>query len=158
MSSPVSNGIGQVIERAARDAEYRALLLGDPAAALRVCGVPLPEGIALKVVENTADTVYLSLPPPPKPGESWDAALARMACETPFGDTVQLALSLIILHLVRFARAWSDPAFRERLAQAPENAMAELDAQVASSIRLEVVENTVAGVHVVLPPVSQRHT
>lgn len=144
--------LNRVIERAVHDDDYRARFLNDPTAILQAAGLPLPEGVEVKVVENTNDIVHLPLPPPPRPGEPWDAALARMTQEMPFGDSVQLALSLMIVHLVRFSKAWSDPAFRDRLARDPNSAMAELDSQVASSIRLEIVQNSDAIFHVTIPP------
>lgn len=145
------NALSRVVERAMRDADYRARLTGDPLTALREAGVALPD-VPVTVVENAADTLYLPLPPPPLPGEDWEAALTRMAQEHPFGDTVQLALSLMIAHLTRFAMAWGDPAFRARLASDPNGALAELDARPAQSLRLELVRNSDAAAHLVLPP------
>lgn len=145
------NALSHAVERAMQDADYRARLTGDPIAVLREAGVVLPDG-PIKVVENAADTLYLPLPPPLRPGETWETALERMAQEHPFGDTVQLALSLIITHLVRFAKAWSDPAFRARLATDPDGALAALDAQPAETTQLKMVRNVDVLTHLVLPP------
>jgi hypothetical protein len=153
MTSPASDtALAAALRQAAADASFRATLLRDPRTALGALGLALPEGMTLRVAENSAETVNLPLPPPPRPGESWDEALARLARDTPSGDTVQLVLSLLIVHLVRFARAWSDPAFRDRLVLDPDAAMAALDGEIAASVHLKVLEDTEELVHLVLPP------
>ncbi len=55
----------KAIARAWADAAYKAKLLSDPHAALAEAGVEIPEGVTVKVVENTADNVHLVLPAMP---------------------------------------------------------------------------------------------
>ena len=57
--------IQKVIARAWTDADYKAKLVDDPAAALAEAGVEVPAGTKMKVVENTADTVHVVLPVAP---------------------------------------------------------------------------------------------
>ena len=57
--------IQKVIARAWTDADYKAKLVDDPAAALAEAGVEVPAGTKMKVVENTADTQHLVLPVAP---------------------------------------------------------------------------------------------
>ncbi len=57
--------ISKVIARAWTDAAYKAKLLSDPRAALAEAGVEIPEGVTVKVVENTADIQHLVLPVAP---------------------------------------------------------------------------------------------
>lgn len=53
----------KLLEKARRDPEFRRRLLADPRTVLAELGFTLPAGVQLKVVENTADTWYLVLPP-----------------------------------------------------------------------------------------------
>ena len=57
--------IEKAIARAWTDADYKAKLVDDPAAALAEAGVEVPAGTKMKVVENTADTQHLVLPVAP---------------------------------------------------------------------------------------------
>jgi len=58
---------GQVLAKAWADEEFKARLLADPAAVLREEGLPIPQGIEVRAVENTDTVMYLTIPP--KPGE-----------------------------------------------------------------------------------------
>jgi hypothetical protein len=48
--------------RAIKDKTFKARLLADPTATLKEAGVDVPDGFAIKVVENTANQVYMVLP------------------------------------------------------------------------------------------------
>jgi hypothetical protein len=50
------------IARALKDKTFKARLMGDPTATLKEAGVDVPDGLAIKVVENTANQVYMVLP------------------------------------------------------------------------------------------------
>lgn len=53
----------RIIEKAWRDETFRAALLADPKAVIEAeLGQALPQGITVKVVEETADTLYIRLP------------------------------------------------------------------------------------------------
>ena len=69
---------GRIIARAWRDPAFKAKLLGDPHAALKDAGVAIPEGVTVKVVENTDTHHHLVLPPKPT-GELSDEALDKVA-------------------------------------------------------------------------------
>lgn len=49
--------------RAANDPDFRAALLADPRAVLSEAGAELPEGVAVKIVESTAQELVLCIPP-----------------------------------------------------------------------------------------------
>src|SRR5262249_51776509 len=68
----------KVIARAWRDPAFKAQLLADPVAALKQAGIPVPDGMTVKVVEDTNTQVHLVLPPKPV-GELSDEALDRVA-------------------------------------------------------------------------------
>lgn len=55
----------RVIARAWRDEAFRSQLLSEPRSALMTMGMDIPDGVAIRVVENTADSAYLVLPAPP---------------------------------------------------------------------------------------------
>jgi len=72
----------QVMERAARDPEFREQLKSDPRGTLsRELGFDLHADLTIQVVEDTAATVHLVLPPrPPKAGDELsDQELATSA-------------------------------------------------------------------------------
>ena len=62
----MSNDIDKAVNRARGDQAYKAKLLRDPHAALEEEGVEFPDGVEVKVVENSAATVYLVLPEDPE--------------------------------------------------------------------------------------------
>jgi hypothetical protein len=52
----------QVVTRAWADEAFKQRLLTEPRAVLEKHGIPLREGVALRVMENTAEVVHLVLP------------------------------------------------------------------------------------------------
>jgi len=81
MAQQKSNG-GQewagIVAHAWADANFKKRLLGDPAAVPKEQGVTVPAGVRVKVLEDTADVVHLTLPGKPT-GELSDEQLARTA-------------------------------------------------------------------------------
>ena len=70
-----------VLDKAAKDEDFRALLLADPRAAVReATGLALPDSVRIEVHEDDASVAHLVLPPP---GALTDADLERIAA----GDT-----------------------------------------------------------------------
>lgn len=61
----LSKAWARAVAKAWADEEYKRRLLTDPQAVAAEEGVPLPEGLTLKVVENTASTMHLVLPAHP---------------------------------------------------------------------------------------------
>ena len=59
-----------LIEKATNDGEFRARLLENPRSAIEeVFGVNLPEGLSVKVHEQSDSEVHLVLPPDPRLSE-----------------------------------------------------------------------------------------
>ena len=56
---------GQLVARAWQDEAFKQRLLADPQAVLQEHGLPVPAGKTVRVVEDTADTMHLVLPPKP---------------------------------------------------------------------------------------------
>ena len=53
-----------VFARAMTDPEFKAQFVADPAAVLSAAGVEVPEGLTIKVVENSSTTFHVVLPDP----------------------------------------------------------------------------------------------
>ena len=68
----------RLAERYRSDPDFRASLSGDARSALNKMGFALPEGVEVRVVVNTADTVYFVMPPDPNM-ELTDEALLAVA-------------------------------------------------------------------------------
>ena len=52
-----------LVQRSLEDEEFRQRLLDDPKGTVeQELGTPLPEGVEVRVVEESADTIYLVLP------------------------------------------------------------------------------------------------
>jgi Nitrile hydratase, alpha chain len=56
------------------------------------------------------------------------------------------------VHGMIIAKAWSDPAFKEKLLTDPHAALKELGVAVAAGKTVKVVENADRHLHLVLPP------
>lgn len=50
------------------------------------------------------------------------------------------------------ARAWRDPAFKQKLLADPHAALKDAGVSVAAGVTVTVVENTANHIHLVLPP------
>ncbi len=55
-----------MVERAWSDDAYKARLLEDSTAVMREAGIDIPDGITVKVVEDTANLVHIIMPPKPQ--------------------------------------------------------------------------------------------
>jgi hypothetical protein len=51
-----------VMAQAVTDPVFRMRLMADPVATMKAAGITIPEGVAVKVVENTDSVVHLVLP------------------------------------------------------------------------------------------------
>jgi hypothetical protein len=52
-----------IIRPAVGSEKFRRMLLDDPDAVLRQFGMVLPEGLSIKFLENTDDTIHIVIPP-----------------------------------------------------------------------------------------------
>ena len=78
---------GPVVARAWRDAAFRQRLLAEAAQALREHGVEVPQGVQVRVVENSANLVRFTLPPKPA-GDLTDEELDQVAAAGDVGGGV----------------------------------------------------------------------
>ena len=80
MGEAADKSYAKVVARAWSDPEYKARLQSDPHGALREMGMDPGANVTIKVMENTADTVYLVLPrKPAEAHELSDEQLAEVA-------------------------------------------------------------------------------
>ena len=73
----------QVIAKAWQDDKFKERLMRDASSALMEFGIKTPPGVELRVVENTNNVTYITLPPRPAGGASElpEQALGRAARE-----------------------------------------------------------------------------
>jgi len=70
-----SAAYARVIKRTWSDPDFKARLITDPATVLAEAGIPIPPGVAVKVVEDSARLIHLVLPPHEEAGAMGDEAL-----------------------------------------------------------------------------------
>jgi hypothetical protein len=132
----------QVVTRTWQDEPFKQRLLGNPQAVLQEHGLMVPAGKAVRVVEDTAETMHLVLLAKPA-GELSADRLARGAGQ---GQEPARQLGQVL------ARAWQDEPFKQRLVADPRAVLREQGIVVPSGQAVRVVENTAETVHLVLPP------
>lgn len=71
---------GEIISKCWSDTAFKQRFLTDPKTVLAEFDIEVPEGLDVKVVENTDNTMYLTLPTkPPHPGELSDDQLDNVS-------------------------------------------------------------------------------
>lgn len=63
MHSDIRQRLGRVIARTWKDEGFKRALIANPIAVLKREGIVVPAGVAVRVVEDTAELVHLVLPP-----------------------------------------------------------------------------------------------
>ena len=71
--------IGKIIARAWSDGGYKARLVSDPASVFEEAGLDVPEGLDVRVVEDTPGVRHFVLPLAPGEGELSEEALEQVA-------------------------------------------------------------------------------
>ena len=77
--SPQENPLAKVIAQAWSDEDYKRQLVDDPAGALTDAGAEVPDGVQLRVVEDTDTVKHLVLPAAPGEGEIDEDDLERVS-------------------------------------------------------------------------------
>ena len=70
--------MGRIIAKCWADEAFKQKLIDSPVETLLAEGIEVPEGLEIKVVENTDSLVYVVLPQPPL-GELSDSELDKMS-------------------------------------------------------------------------------
>ena len=60
------NALAQLFAACWKDEALKARFMSDPRGSLKEHGLDVPDGIDIQVVENTDDTVHVTLPAPPE--------------------------------------------------------------------------------------------
>jgi hypothetical protein len=76
----------KIVAKAWADDDFKARLLSDPVSVLRAEGVDVPEGMTLKVVENTDAATHIVIPAKPEGGkaETLDVRVQYLVCALTF--------------------------------------------------------------------------
>lgn len=78
MEQSRENQIGQLVARAWAEEDFKQRLLSNPMAVLKEEGITVPEGLQIKVVENSDTVFHFILPQRPVNNELSDAQLAAV--------------------------------------------------------------------------------
>src|SRR5688500_18912627 len=132
----------QVVTRAWHDEGFKRRLVAEPQVVLQEHDLPVPDGKTVRVVENTADTMYLVLPTRPA-GERAAEQLNHVAGEQQEQAEKYAQLVTTALH---------DEAFKQRLVADPRTVLQEQGLPLPAGKTVRVVENTADTVHLILPP------
>ena len=71
---------GRVVARAWSDEAFKERVVFDPLTVFRENGIPVPEGVHVKVIENTEKSVHFILPPKPEKGCGESACSVAECC------------------------------------------------------------------------------
>ena len=82
----INGAKSRIISRAWDDPEYKARLLSDPASVLVEAGHAVPDGVEVRVVENTDVVRNIVLRLPPAAGELSDDALRSVTAGGKFAS------------------------------------------------------------------------
>lgn len=63
--SEFQKAYGKLVAKAWEDEAFKAELLSDPMKVFKENGIDVPDGIEVRMVENTAETMHFILPPEP---------------------------------------------------------------------------------------------
>jgi hypothetical protein len=77
--TPGEKKLAEVIEKALTDPAFKARLIANPKDTLDKAGLPVPAKATVKIVEDTADTVYIRIPYHPSGALSVDEIEAVVA-------------------------------------------------------------------------------
>ncbi|HEX2076915.1 MAG TPA: NHLP leader peptide family RiPP precursor [Longimicrobium sp.] len=139
--------VAEVVDRATFDPAFRQQLLSAPAATLQGAGIEVPDGLEVRVVENTGRVRHIVLPQKPE-GLSFEGAA------TPSGG--DSAAEKVHAHAHLVVDTWSDADLRARFMENPAAVLAERGVTVPDTAELRVLEANDRVVYLTLPPLASR--
>lgn len=142
--------VADVVDRATFDPAFRVQLLGAPATTLQDAGIPVPEGVEVRVVENTTGVRHVVLPQKP---EGFTGDGSGRDASTPSSGSVAEQLGA---HARLVVDIWSDAALKARLLADPSAVLAERGVTVPGSPQLRVLEADDRVVYLPIPPLASR--
>jgi hypothetical protein len=140
MMQPLTHGWVEawepIVGRAWEDDEFKKQLLANPTAVLKEHGVEAMPGVRIRVLENSASIVHLTVPTKPDTPPTREE-VASAAADSYLDNQLWGAE---IIHLV--VRAASDDGLKTRLMANPAAVMQENGLEVPAGLEIRVVENT----------------
>jgi hypothetical protein len=81
MSDEGDKKFGEIISKCWKDSAFKKRFVSDPKGVLKEHSIELPPNVKVNVVENTADQLYITLPPSPQASgrEMSDAQLDQVS-------------------------------------------------------------------------------
>jgi Nitrile hydratase, alpha chain len=140
--------VADVVDRATFDPAFRQRLVSAPASALRSAGIKVPDGLEVRVVENTDRVRHIVLPQKPE-GFSGDAHASTPARGGSTPENLAAHASLVV-------DTWSDPGLKARFLENPPAVLAERGVTVPDAAELRVVEASDSVAYLALPPLASR--
>jgi hypothetical protein len=139
--------VAEVVDRAAFDPAFRRQLLGAPAATLQGAGIEVPDGLEVRVVENTDRLRHIVLPQ--KPDDFSDDGDAAAAGGSSPAENLHAHARLVV-------DTWSDADLRSRFLENPAAVLAERGVTVPDAAELRVLQADDRVVYLTLPPLASR--
>ena len=133
--------VGRIVAKAWSDPEFKRQILSHPRSALAGLGIAMHRDMEIVALENTAEITYLVLGAPRRA-----EPVSAIYDIKRFGDTYRDPR----LHPLNWIS--HDPVHTARIKGDPLNALAEMGVEVPPGMTVDVVENTWALTHLVLPP------
>jgi hypothetical protein len=139
--------VADTVSRSATDPAFRNELLQAPAATLQSVGIAIPDGVALKVVENSRTTAHLIVPAmPSEMSAEAQQELTALAESTAAPTSALDAWAKVVID------AWNDADLKTRLLSDPATVLAERGITLPAGLSLRTLEATDSEVWMTLPP------
>jgi hypothetical protein len=156
----------EIVGKAWQDAKFRRRLLDHPQTIMQEQGLSLPAGVELRVVENSPQAVYLTLPADPSTGQGSDDGGSLSQTASAVNLSGQPISGLLLKHAIGgsqpvnrwdeiVTKAWREGSFKQRLLAEPRATFSEFGLDVPAGVELRVLENTDQILHLTLPPIQQ---
>ena len=129
------NAMAELFAACWKDEALKARFMSDPKAVLTEHGIDIFDNVAVKVVENTDNTVHITMPMPPDGHE-----------ELSIEELTQRSSAAKL-----FVACWKDEALKARFMSDPKAVLAERGVDIPGGIDVKVVENTDNCVHITMP-------
>ena len=132
--------VGGIVARAWSDPDFSRRLLADTHGALGELGIAIPVEKSVVAVENSAALTCIVLP-----------SLRYTETKSGYADIKAFGESYRDPRLSPLNWASRDPVFTERLKSDPKAALRDMGVDVADSMSVDVVQNTMTRIFLVLP-------
>jgi hypothetical protein len=139
--------VAEVVDRATFDPAFRQRLLSAPAATLQGAGIEVPDGLEIRVVENTDRLRHVVLPQ--KPDDFTDDGDASSARGGSTEENLRAHGRLVV-------DTWSDAELRARFLANPAAVLAERGITLPDGAELRVLQADGRTVYLALPPLASR--